>query len=55
MREILDTRADMNAKDGKGGTALFYAAKNNHPLALELLLLRVADRSIQNGDGITAE
>lgn len=54
IAELLDLGVDINAQDRKGGTALFYAIKNEHQIVLELLLSRGADRTIRNSDGFTA-
>src|SRR5262249_33657182 len=53
---MLDAGADINAKDGRGMTALMFAVAKNHqdPAVIRLLVDRGADLRLQSNAGETA-
>ena len=56
VKALLDAGADINAKDGRGMTALMLAVATNHqnPAIVRLLLARGADTTVQSKVGETA-
>jgi hypothetical protein len=54
MRLLLDAKADVNAKNGAGETALMFAATDGNPRAVGLLLERGADAMVRSKRNETA-
>lgn len=54
VKELLDYKADVNARSRSGNTALMYAARNGHLNIVKLLLERGADPAIKSNRGLTA-
>jgi hypothetical protein len=55
LKEVIDGRADVNAKTGLGQTALMYVAANGQPGAVKILLEKKPDLNItENSHGWTA-
>ncbi len=53
VQRLLDKGADVNAKDGKGQTALYFAALSGHKEVAELLIVNKADINAGANDGVT--
>jgi ankyrin repeat protein len=54
VRALLDAKADVNAKDTDGGTALTYASQNGHLEVVQALLAKGADVNAKMPNGGTA-
>lgn len=54
VRELIDYKADLNAKSLVGSTALMYAANNNQLAIVQFLLEAGADPSLRSDKGSTA-
>jgi len=54
IRTLLDAGADVDARNGREGTALMHAALMRQPDAIQLLIDRGADVNARNRFGITA-
>jgi len=50
---LLDKGVDVNAKDGKGQTALYFAALHGHKDVAALLIANKADLNVGANDGVT--
>ncbi|MBA4285970.1 MAG: hypothetical protein C0434_10625 [Xanthomonadaceae bacterium] len=53
MKALLDAGADVNARNDRGITALYFAAATGHEAQVKLLLARGADRRIASKTGWT--
>ena len=54
LQEALEAGADVDARDGKGWTALMHAVAKGYPLVVEPLLEADADPDVRAPDGATA-
>lgn len=54
LKTALKDGADVNARDGRGGTALMHAASKGYTLMVESLLEAKADPDVRAADGATA-
>jgi ankyrin repeat protein len=54
VTQLLDNKAEVNAKNINGNTSLILAAQHNYPKIVTELLKNGADVNIQNDNGITA-
>jgi serine/threonine-protein phosphatase 6 regulatory ankyrin repeat subunit B len=54
IRALVDAKADVNARDRQGGTALMFAAFAGKPAAVEALIAAKADVNIQTHAGESA-
>ena len=54
LKAVLATRPDVNARDGRGWTALMHAVDKGYTLLVPLLLRARADPDIRAADGATA-
>jgi uncharacterized protein len=54
VKLLLDRKADINAVDDRGRSALMIAAELDHPRIVDILLAHGADRSITDKEGKTA-
>ena len=51
---LIDSGADVNARDGAGNTALMGVCFKGHPEIVRMLISKGADTSIKNNNGETA-
>jgi len=54
IKLLIGAKAEINAKDGIGNTALIEAAQNGHIEIVKFLLDRKADFTVKNVNGTTA-
>jgi ankyrin repeat protein len=50
VKSLIEEGVDINAKDGSGKTALYYAARTGHKDIVKLLLVKGADANLASGD-----